>query len=76
VNATLDAFIGGAGQTATQVADRLIGTFLGRTMDAADHTALINYLGSGNPSAAISSQTFNLRPFIGVLIASPYFQWR
>jgi len=76
VNAALDAFIGGAGQTAAQVADQLIGTFLGRTMDAADRTALINYLGSGNASAAISSQTFNLRPFIGVLIASPYFQWR
>ena len=74
-NAALDTFIG-AGQTATQVADRLISIFLGRTMDAADRTALINYLGSNNPSAPISSQTFNLRPTIGVLIASPYFQWR
>lgn len=75
-NAALDALIGGAGQTATQVADRLIGIFLGRAMDPADRAALINQLGSNNPSAAISSQTFNLRPVIGVLIASPYFQWR
>lgn len=75
-NAALDAFIGGAGQTATQVADRLIGICLGRSMDAADRAALINYLGSNNPSAVITSQTFTLRAFIGVLIASPYFQWR
>ncbi len=73
-NAALDALIGGAGSNAATVVDKLIANFIGHSIDAADRTALINYIGGA--SATVSSTTFNLRPLVGVLIASPYFQWR
>jgi hypothetical protein len=45
-----DTFIA-APTTATQVIDRLIDAFLGRAIDAADRSALIDYLGAGNAQA-------------------------
>jgi uncharacterized protein (DUF1800 family) len=72
----IHALIGGAGRTATQVVDKLIENFVGRSIDAADRTSLINYLGSNNPNAAINSDTRALRPMIGMIAASPYAQWR
>jgi uncharacterized protein (DUF1800 family) len=74
-NGALNALLG-AGSTATQVVDRLLGICFGRAIHADDRTALINYLGNNNPNAIINSQTFNARPFVAALIASPYFQWR
>lgn len=74
--AAIHALIGGAGRTATQVVDKLIENFVGRSIDAADRTSLINYLGSNNPNAAINSDTRTLRPTIGLIAASPYAQWR
>jgi len=80
-NAALDVFVGaspGPALNATQVVDRLIGYFIGRTIDTADRVNLITYLSNasaGNPNA-ITSTNLNIRPLIGALIASPYFQWR
>jgi uncharacterized protein (DUF1800 family) len=80
-NAALDALIGatpGPALNATQVTDRLIGYFIGRALHTDDRAALIAYLsnpGAGNPNA-ITSANLNIRPLIGALIASPYFQWR
>jgi uncharacterized protein (DUF1800 family) len=81
VNAALDAFVGaspGPALNATQVVDRLLGYFIGRAVDPADRANLITYLsntGAGNPNA-ITSTNVNIRPLIGAIIASPYFQWR
>jgi uncharacterized protein (DUF1800 family) len=74
-NAALDGFVG-APATASQVIDRLIGYFVGRTLDVADRTALVNYLGNNNANAPISSTSPALRPTIGLIAASPYAQWR
>ncbi len=74
--AALTALIGGAGSTATQVVDQLLDVFVGRTIDAADRTALINYLGNNNPALAIDSTTRTLRPTLGMIAACPYAQWR
>jgi uncharacterized protein (DUF1800 family) len=74
-SAALDAFIA-APATATQVIDRLIDAFIGRTIDAADRTALITYLGSGNAQATITSTSPRLRGVVGAVAASPYAQWR
>lgn len=70
-NAALDAMIG-APASASQVVDRLIERFIGRAIDAADRSALINYLGGGS----ITSSTPALRPAIGMIASSPYAQWR
>lgn len=74
-NAALDALVG-APATATQVVDRLISLFVGRTLDAADRVALIDYLGSGAPQAMINSTAPRLRATLAVIAASPYAQWR
>jgi uncharacterized protein (DUF1800 family) len=66
----------GAGKTATQVVDRLIDVFIGRSIDPADRTGLINYLGAGNAAAIVDSNSKLLRPAIGLIAASPYAQWR
>lgn len=70
-NAALDALIG-APTTAAQAVDRLIERFIGRAIDPADRTALINHLGGGT----INSTTPTLRPVVGIVAASPYAQWR
>jgi len=75
VSAALDAFIA-APATATQVIDRLLGAFLGRTIDAADRSALIDYLGAGNAQASITSASPRLRAVVAAVAASPYAQWR
>ncbi|MCL6510533.1 MAG: DUF1800 domain-containing protein [Anaerolineae bacterium] len=74
-NSALDALIG-APTTATQAVDRLIERFIGRAIDPADRTTLINYLGNNNPNATITSATPTLRPTTGIIAASPYAQWR
>jgi uncharacterized protein (DUF1800 family) len=74
-NAALDALIG-APTSAEAVIDRLIERFVGRQLDPADRSALIDYLGSGNPQATITSSSPRLRPLIGTIAASPYAQWR
>jgi uncharacterized protein (DUF1800 family) len=70
-NAALDALIGGPAAAAT-VVDRLIERFIGRAIDAADRTALVNYLGGGT----VGSTTPTLRQVVGIVAASPYAQWR
>lgn len=74
-HAALDAFIA-APATATQVIDRLIDAFIGRTIDAVDRAALIEQLGAGDAEAAITSTSPRLRGVIGAVAASPYAQWR
>jgi uncharacterized protein (DUF1800 family) len=75
VNSALDAFIA-APTTATQGIDRLIDAFLGRAIDGADRSALIDYLGAGNAQASISSASPRLRAVVATVAASPYAQWR
>jgi uncharacterized protein (DUF1800 family) len=78
-NHDLDMLIGNTGQTsasATQVVDRLVGYFIGHSINGADRTALVNYLGEGNATAPITSAHHRIRSMMGALIASPYFQWR
>jgi uncharacterized protein (DUF1800 family) len=75
VNAALDQLIA-APATATQVIDRLLDRFVGRRIDPQDRSALIDYLGAGNPQATVTSASPRLRPVIGVIAASPYAQWR
>lgn len=75
LNADLQASLG-LPKTATQVVDALIERFIGRAIDSADRAAMINYLGNGNASATIASDSPYLRPVIGVVAASPYAQWR
>jgi uncharacterized protein (DUF1800 family) len=72
----ITALVGGAGRTAAQVVDRLLDIFVGRAIDPADRTALVNYLGANNAATVISSDTRALRPTIGMIAASPYAQWR
>ena len=68
VSAALDAFIA-APATATQVIDRLLDAYLGRAIDAADRSALIDYLGAGNAQAAITLSAGDL-PRITAISAS------
>ena len=78
-NAALNQYIGHTGgtpPTATTVVDRLVALIFGRGVDPADRTSFIAYLGNGNASAPMTSQSFRIRPFIATLLASPYFQWR
>ena len=78
-NTALDVLIGASAATmsATQVVDRMTIQFYGRSMDPLDRTALISYLSTGGPSANVSSSNnTRLRPFLGVMLAAPYFQWR
>ena len=74
-NAALDAYIG-AGATATQVVDRLIGFLIGRNINPADRQSLIDYLAQGGDANNVTSTNMKLRALLGVLIGSPYFQWR
>jgi hypothetical protein len=74
-NADLDALVA-APSPAAQVVDRLLDAFIGRAIDAADRSALIDYLGAGNPQASITSLSPRLRAIIGAVAASPYAQWR
>jgi uncharacterized protein (DUF1800 family) len=74
-NPALDQLIA-APATATQVIDRLLDRFIGRGIDPQDRSALIDYLGAGNPQATVTSASPRLRPVIGVIAASPYAQWR
>ncbi|MBE2238423.1 MAG: DUF1800 domain-containing protein [Caldilineaceae bacterium] len=74
-NADLDAWVA-APASAQQVVDRLLDAFIGRAIDAADRSALIDYLGAGNPQASITSLSPRLRAIIGAVAASPYAQWR
>ena len=77
-NADLDALIGNAGSppTATQVVDRLTGFFFGYSIDPVDRATLIANLGGGDPAAPVTSGHARLRPLMGALLASPYFQRR
>jgi len=50
----------------------LIERFIGRAIDAADRTALVNALGGGT----VGSTTPTLRQVVGIVTASPYAQWR
>lgn len=74
-NAALDQLIA-APATAVQVIDRLLDRFVGRAIDPQDRSALIDYLGAGNPQTTVTSASPPLRPAIGVIAASPYAQWR
>ncbi len=74
-NAALDAYIG-AGATATQVVDRLIGFLIGRSINPSDRQSLIDYLAQGGDANNVTSTNMKLRALLGVLIGSPYFQWR
>jgi uncharacterized protein (DUF1800 family) len=77
-NARLDAYIGAnTGKvSAAQTVDRLIATLLGYGLPAQARAALIDYLSAAGNAGAITSSHPNLRPLIGVLLASPYFQFR
>ncbi len=66
----------GLPKTATEVVDLLIERLIGRAIHNDDRNALIDYLGNGNPTATIQSDSTRLRPLIGVVAASPYAQWR
>lgn len=74
----LERWIGNTGTppTATVVVTRATNRCFGYAVSAADRTSLINYLGNGNPNAPITSSHPRLRPFIALLLASSYFQWR
>lgn len=74
----LERWIGNTGTppTATTVVARATNRCFGYAVSAADRTSLIDYLGNGNPNAPITSSHPRLRPFIALLLASPYFQWR
>ena len=74
----LERWIGNTGTppTATTVVARATNRCFGYAVSAADRTSLINYLGNGDPNARITSSHPRLRPFIALLLASPYFQWR
>jgi uncharacterized protein (DUF1800 family) len=61
---------------ATEVVDELLRRFVGRAIDPADRTNLINYLGNNDPNRNIDSTSPRLRPLIAVIAASPYAQWR
>jgi uncharacterized protein (DUF1800 family) len=61
---------------ATEVVDELLRRFVGRAIDPADRTNLINYLGNNDPNRNINSTSPRLRPLIAVIAASPYAQWR
>jgi uncharacterized protein (DUF1800 family) len=61
---------------ATEVVDELLRRFVGRAIDPADRTNLINYLGNNDPNRNIDSTSPSLRPLIAVIAASPYAQWR
>ena len=74
-NASLHSALG-LPKTAEQVVDLLIERFIGRAIHADDRTAMIQYLGNGNASATINSDSPRLRPLLGVVAASPYAQWR
>ncbi|MCB0051380.1 MAG: DUF1800 family protein, partial [Caldilinea sp.] len=74
-NAALDALVG-APATASQVVDRLVDHFVGRTLDAADRAALVDYLGNGAAQAIVSSTSPRLRGTLATIAASPYAQWR
>ena len=63
-------------KTATEVVDELLRRFVGRVIDPADRTNLINYLGNDDPNRNIDSTSPRLRPLIAVIAASPYAQWR
>lgn len=78
VNAELDALIGNNGNppSAVQVVDRLIGYCFGRFMDPMDRATLISFLGVGDPTAPITSGHARVRPVLGALLGSPYFQRR
>jgi len=75
VSAALDALIA-APVAAEQAVDRLIDLFVGRSLDADDRAALIDYLGGGTPQAAITSTSPRLRATLATIAASPYAQWR
>jgi len=66
----------GLPKTATEVVDELLRRFVGRVIDPADRTNLINYLGNDDPNRNIDSTSPRLRPLIAVIAASPYAQWR
>ncbi len=67
----------GLPKTATEVVDRLIDLLIGRAVVPEHRTMWINYLGNGNPNATISNSAHaRLRPLIGAIAASSYFQWR
>jgi uncharacterized protein (DUF1800 family) len=72
----IHALVGGTSRTAAQVIDRLVDIFVGRAIDAADRTSLINYLGANNANAVIDTNSRTLRATIGLVAASPYAQWR
>jgi uncharacterized protein (DUF1800 family) len=72
---TLDALIG-APAAAAQVVDRLIDAFIGRAIEAADRSALIDYLGNGNAQTSIASTSPRLRSVVAAIAAAPYAQWR
>lgn len=74
-NTTLQTTLG-LPKTATEVVDVLIERFIGRAIHPDDRTSLINYLGDGNSTATINSDSPRLRPLIGAVAASPYAQWR
>jgi uncharacterized protein (DUF1800 family) len=66
----------GLPKTAAEVVDELLQRFVGRAIDPADRTNLINYLGNNDPNRNIDSTSPRLRPLIAVIAASPYAQWR
>ncbi|MDW8395147.1 MAG: DUF1800 domain-containing protein [Anaerolineae bacterium] len=66
----------GLPKSATALVDDLLQRFVGRAIDPADRTALINFLGNNNPNASIDSTSPRLRPLIAAIAASPYAQWR
>jgi uncharacterized protein (DUF1800 family) len=75
----LDQLIGHTNETpprAQDAAERLMRTILGVWPDEADYNAVMNYLGDGDWDAPITSKHPRLRPLLGALLASPYFQWR
>ncbi len=74
-NAALDGWLN-APATAAETVDRLIEALIGRSIDAEDRSALVNYLGDGDATASITSTTPRLRATLGAVAASPYAQWR
>jgi uncharacterized protein (DUF1800 family) len=65
--------------TPTSLVDRLSARLLRRTLNAADRTRLINFAAkSGSVTQALSATDLNLRSreLIGILLSSPYFQYR
>ena len=78
-NAQLDQLIGNTGNTsprAQAAAEKLMRGLLGVWPDEDDYKAFVDYLGDGNWDAPITSKHPRLRPLVGALLASPYFQWR